>query len=67
MVPNVDGTIREQNRNQKPPKTSNTVCYRVSNKHKSRTILARNEIIVFRPRLYNSLHKYLRDMTSVKT
>ena len=56
-----------QNKNQKTPKTWNTVHYSVSNKQKPTTILQENAITVFVPRLYNSLPKYLRDIESVKT
>ena len=51
-----------QNKNQKTPKTWNTLRYSISNKQKPKT----NAITVFGPQLSNSLPKYLRDIPSVK-
>ena len=58
-----------QNENQNTSKTWNTVCYSVSNKQKPSTIPSRKclNLTVFRPRSYNSLPKYLRDIESVRT
>ena len=54
------------NKNQKSPKTRNTVRYSVSNKQKPSTIPSRECNNCIWPRLYNSLPKYLRDIESVK-
>ena len=52
-----------QNKNQKPCKTWNTVCYRVPNKNPAQS-LQENKITVFGPRLYNSLPKCLPSSTN---
>ena len=54
-----------QNKNQKTPKTWNTVRF-PTNRNPAQS-LQENAITVFGPRLYNSLPKYLKDIKSVKT
>ena len=57
-----------QNKNQKTPKTWNTLRYSVypTDRNPAQS-LQENAITVFGPRLYNSLPKYLTDIERVKT
>ena len=67
MVPNIDGTIGHTIKNRKHPRhgTQCVILY-PTNRNPAQS-LQENAITVFRPRLYNSLPKYLRHIESVKT
>ena len=67
MVPNIDGTIGHTIKTRKHPRhgTQSVIQY-PTNRNPAQS-LQENAITVFRPRLYNLLPKYLRDIESVKT
>ena len=67
MVPNIDGTMGNKIKTRKHPRHGTQYVIQYPTKQKPSTILSRNVITVFVPRLYNSLQKYLRDIESVKT
>ena len=56
-----------QNKNQRPFKTWNTACHRVSTNRNSAQSPKVNAITVFGLRLYKSLPNFLGDIESVKT
>ena len=56
-----------QNKNQKTPKTWNTMLIQYSTNRNPAESLQENAVTVFGPRLYNSLSKYLRVIESAKT
>ena len=67
MVPNIDGTMGHTINTRKHPRhETQCVIQYPTNRHPAQS-LQENAITVFRPRLYNSLPKYLRDIESVKT
>ena len=67
VVPNIDGTMRHKIKNRKHPRHG-TFCFieYPINRYPAQS-LQENAITVFGPPLHNSLHKYLRDIESVKT
>ena len=65
MVPNINDT-KAQNKNQKPFKTWNTVCYRVPNKQEPRTIPSRKCNTCVRASLVQLAAKYPRNIESDK-
>ena len=68
MVPNIDGTMGHKIKTRKLPRHgTQCVIQYPTNRNQPCTIPSINAITVFRPRLYNSLLKYLRDIESVKT
>ena len=67
MVPNIDGTIGHTIKTRKHPRHgTQCVIHYLTNRNQAQS-LQENAITVFRPRLYNSLPKYLRDIEGVKT
>ena len=67
MVPNIDGTMGHKIKSRKRQRHgSQCVIQYPTNKNPAQS-LQENAIIVFGPRLYNSLPKNLRDIESVKT
>ena len=67
MVPNIDGTIGHTIETRKYPRHETLCVIQYPTNSNPAQSLQENAITVFRPRLYNSLPKYLREIESVKT
>ena len=67
MVPNIDGTMGHKIKTRKHPRHGTQCVIQYPTNRNPAQSLQENAITVFRPRLYNSLPKYLRDIESVKT
>ena len=67
MVPNINGTIGHTIKTRKHPKHGTQCVIQYPTNRNPAQSLQENALIVFGPRLYNSLPKYLRDIESVKT
>ena len=67
MVPNIDGTMGHKIKTRKHPRHGTQCVIQYPTKRNPAQSLLKNAIIVFGPRLYNSLPKYLRDIESVRT
>ena len=67
MVPNIDGTMKHKIKSRKHPRHGTQCIIQYPTNINPPQSLKENALIVFGPRLYNSLPKYLRDFESVKT
>ena len=67
MVPNIDGTMGHKKITRKHPRHGTYWVIQYPTNRNPAQSLQENAIIVFGPRLYNWLPKYLRDIESVKT
>ena len=67
MVPNIDGTIIHTIKTRKHIRHGTQCVIQYPTNRNPAQSLQETAIIVFGPRLYNSLPKYLRDIESVKT
>ena len=67
MVPNIDGTMGHKIKTRKHPRHGTQCVIQYPINRNPAQSLQENGITVFRPRLYNSLPKYLRDIESFKT
>ena len=67
MVPNIDGTMGHKIKTRKHPRHGTQCIIQFPTNRNPAESLQENAITVVRPRLCNSLPKYLRDIESVKT
>ena len=67
MALNINGTMGHKIKNRNLPSHGKQCVIEYSTNRNPAESLQENAITVFWPRLYNSLHKYLRDIDSVKT
>ena len=67
MKPNIDGTMPHKIKTRNHPRHgTQCVMQHPTNRNPAQSLQV-NVITVFGPRLYNSLHKYLREIESVET